>query len=87
MRTLVEGARAMILDSHLSLIVWAEVLTTITYIKNQSPTPFTMHQSTVTFSQALNHGTQPTIHHLYIFGSTTYIPNEGKPLSRLTTKV
>ena len=71
MRRIVEGARAMILDFHLSLILWAEVLTTITYIKNRSPTPFTMHQSTVTFFQAWNHGTQPTIHHLYTFGSTT----------------
>ena len=33
MRTIVEGARAMIIDSHLSLILWAEALTTMTYIK------------------------------------------------------
>lgn len=85
-KTIVEGARAMILDSHLPLILWAEALTTMTYIKNRSPTPFTVHESTVTPFQAWNHGVQPTLDHLRIFGSTTYVLNETKPLPRLTTK-
>lgn len=86
MRTIVEGAQAMILDSHLPLTLWAEALTTMAYIKNRSPTPFTIHQSTVTPFQAWNPGAQPMIDHLRIFGSTTYVLNESKPLPRLTTK-
>lgn len=86
MRTIVEGARAMILDSHLPLTLWAEALTTMAYIKNRSPTPFTIHQSTVTPFQAWNHGAQPMIDHLRIFGSTTCVLNESKPLPKLTTK-
>ena len=86
MRTIVEGARAMMLDSHLPLILWAEALTTMTYIRNRSPTPFTVQQSTVTPFQAWNHGAQPTIDHLRIFGSTTYVFNESQPLPKLAAK-
>ncbi len=59
----------------------------MTYIKNRLPALFTVHESTVTPFQAWNHGIQPTIDHLRIFGSTNYVLNESKPLSRLTTKV
>lgn len=86
MRTIVEGAQAMILDSHLPLTLWAEALTTMAYIKNRSPTPFTIHQSTVTPFQAWNPGALPIIDYLRIFGSITYVLNESKPLPRLTTK-
>ncbi len=36
----------------------------MTYVKNRSPTPFTVHESTVTPFQAWNHSIQPTIDHL-----------------------
>lgn len=86
MRTIVESAQAMIIDSHLPLILWAEALTTMAYIKNRTPTPFIIQQSTVTSFQAWNHGAQPILDHLRIFGSTTYVFNEIKPLPRLSTK-
>ena len=85
-RTIVEGAQAMIIDSYLPSILWAKALTTMAYIKNRSPTPFTIQQSTVTSFQAWNHGAQPTIDHLRIFGSNSYVLHKSKPLPRLTTK-
>ena len=87
MQRIVENARAMIIDFHLPLILWAKVLSTMAYIKNRLPTPFTIQQSTITPFQTCNHSIQPTLDHLRIFGSTTYILNKLKPLSRLSTKI
>ena len=86
MQTIVESAQAMMLDSYLPFISWAEALTTMTYIRNRSPISFTIQQSTVTPFQAWNHGAQPTIDYLRIFGSTTYVFNESQPLPKLAAK-
>ncbi len=86
MRTIVESARAIIIDSHLPLTLLAEALTTMIYIKNRPPTLFTINESKVTFFQAWNLGAQPTIHQLRIFGSTIYALNDSKPNPRLATK-
>ncbi len=86
MQRILKGSRAMIFHSHLPVILWTEALTTMTYIKNRSPNPFTIHKSTVTIFSAWNYCTQLTINHLSIFGNTHYVPNESKLPPRLTTK-
>lgn len=42
MQIIIKSAYAIIIDSHLPLILQAKVLTTIAYIKNQFPTLFTI---------------------------------------------
>ena len=67
--TLVETARAMLLDTNLPPKIWAEAISTATYPRNRSPTSsikgMTPHQAW--------YGVKPCVEHLRVLGCTAYI--------------
>ena len=68
-RTLVETARAMLLDTNQPPKFWAEAISTATYLRNRSPTStvkgMTPHQAW--------YGAKPRVEHLRVFGCTVYV--------------
>lgn len=69
MRTIVEGARAQIVDSGLPLKLWAESISTKVYLRIRSPSS-AVQDKTITPFQAWHKGDPPAIDHIRIFGCT-----------------
>ena len=76
MRTVVEGARAQMVDSNLPLKLWAESINTMVYIKNRSPTS-AVHECTITPVQDFHRGESPRVDHIRIFGSEAHVFEES----------
>lgn len=72
MRTVIEGARAQMIDSNLPLKLWAESINTMVYIKNRSPTS-AVYEGIITPIQDFHQGDSPRVDHIQIFGSKTYV--------------
>ena len=72
MRTIVEGARAQMVDANLPLKLWAKSINTMVYIKNRSPTS-AVYEGTITPIQDFHRGKLPHVDHIRIFGSETYV--------------
>ena len=85
MRTIVEGARAQIVDSRLPLKLWAESISTMVYLRIRSPSSAIPDQ-TITPFQAWHKGNPPAVGHIRIFGCTTYVFDETKPKPKLASK-
>ena len=62
-RTLVERARSMLMESHLSVDLWAEAAATAVYLRNRSPTNAL---SAITPEEAWS-GHKPDLRHLRVF--------------------
>ena len=71
-QTIVEEARAQIVDSGLPLKLWAESISTIVYLRIQSPSLAVQDQTILPF-QAWHKGDPPTIDHIWIFGCSSYV--------------
>jgi transposase InsO family protein len=67
-RTLIERARAMLLDAKLDTSLWGEAITTANYLRNLSPA----RNSSVTPYQ-LFMGRKPDVSHLRVFGAIAYV--------------
>jgi len=63
-RTLVERARSMLMESHVSVDLWAEAVATVVYLRNHSPTKAL---SAVTPEEAWS-SNKPDLHYLRVFG-------------------
>lgn len=85
MRTIVEGARAQMVDANLPLKLWAESINTMIYIKNRSPTS-AVYEGTITLIQDFHCGELPHIDHIRIFGSETYMFHESTTRPGMTPK-
>lgn len=85
MRTVVEGARAQMLDANLPLKLWAESINTMVYIKNRSPTS-ALYEGTITPIQDFHRGNPPRVDHIRIFGSEAYVFDESATRPGLTSK-
>ncbi len=72
-RTLFERARAILADSKLPANQWGEAISTITYLKNRSPTTALKG---ITPYQAW-YGKKPDLSNLHVFGSVAYHHVEG----------
>lgn len=73
-RTLFERARAILYDSGLPAYLWEEVIMTVTYLKNRSPTRVLSSHGTP-YEEWYNK--KPDLSHLRAFGSIAYHCNEG----------
>ena len=74
-RTVVQRARAKMIDANLPIKLWAESINTMVCIKNRSPAS-AVDKGTMTLIQDFHHGDPPNIDHIRIFGSKTYVFNE-----------
>nr|GEW93081.1 integrase, catalytic region, zinc finger, CCHC-type, peptidase aspartic, catalytic [Tanacetum cinerariifolium] len=80
--TLVEAAQTMLLTSKLSLLFWAEAITTACYTQNRSiiiPT----HKKT---AYHIINDRKPSIKHLHIFRCTCYLTKDGENLDKMKEK-
>ena len=84
-RTIVEGARAQIVDSGLLLKLWAESISTMVYLRIRSPSS-AVQDKTITPFQAWHKGDPPAIDHIRIFGCIAYVFDETKPKPKLASK-
>ena len=75
-RTIVESARAMILDQNLQPFLWGEASNTTIYIQNRCPHSHLDHKT----PEEVFFGKKPNISHLRIFGcpSFIHIPKEKR---------
>ena len=85
MRTVVEGARAQMVDANLPIKLWAESINTMVYIKNRSPTS-AIYEGTITPIQDFHRGSPPNVDHIRIFGSETFVFNKSDSQPGLTSK-
>ena len=85
MRTVVEGARAQMLDANLPLKLWAESINTMVYIKNRSPTSV-LYEGTIRPIQDFHRENPPRVDHIRIFGSETYVFDESPTRPGVTSK-
>lgn len=76
MQTVVEGARAQIIDANLSIKLWAESINTMVYIKSRSPSS-AIYEGNMTPIQDFHRGNPPKVDHISIFDSETYIFNQS----------
>ena len=67
-RTLMEMTRAMLSESKLPQSLWAESLSTATYLRNRSPTKAVKGKT----PHEAYHGKKPDVGHLRVFGCTAY---------------
>ena len=67
-RTLVEGARSMLLDAKLAKSYWAEAVNTAVYLKNRCPTKAVKGKT----PYEAWYGKKPNVEHLRVFGCTAY---------------
>jgi len=67
-RTIMERVKAIIAEAKLDKRLWMNIVDTIVYLKNRSPT-----SAVATTPFELWHGAKPDISHLRIIGSTVYI--------------
>ncbi|UYV79438.1 hypothetical protein LAZ67_17002614, partial [Cordylochernes scorpioides] len=67
-RTLIEGTRALLIDSQLPLRYWAETMSTFAYLKNRTPCK---KLGWVTPEERFSNR-KPTVAHLKIFGCIAY---------------
>jgi hypothetical protein len=70
MRTIMSKTRTTIIDSHLNESLWAEVMDTIVYLTNRSPTKSVADGSTPYEAWT---GKKPNLGHLRMIGCTAYI--------------
>lgn len=75
-RTLIETIRTMLADSNVSKSLWAEAISTASYVRNRSPASAL---DNMTPYEALNKR-KPNVKHLRVFGSTGYVhvPKEAR---------
>ncbi len=85
MRTIVEGARAQIVDSCLPLKLWAEFISTMVYLRIRSPSSAISDQ-TITPFQIWHKSNPPSVGHIRIFGCTAYVFDETMPKPKLASK-
>lgn len=85
MRTVVEGARAQMIDSNLPLKLSAESINTMVYIKNRPPIS-AVHEGTITPIQDFHRGDLPRVDHIRIFGSEAHVLEESSNCPGLTSK-
>ena len=81
-RTLVETIRSMLEDSELPKQFWAEVLSTVTYLCNRSPTNAVQDKTPY---EAWT-GNKPNVNHLRIFGCDAYAHVPKDERSKLDSK-
>ena len=84
-RTVVEEARAKMIDTNFPIKLWAKSINTIVYIKNRSPAS-AVYEGTMTPIQDFHRGDPPNVDHIRIFGSETYVFNESDSQPGLTSK-
>ncbi|UYV68969.1 hypothetical protein LAZ67_6001832 [Cordylochernes scorpioides] len=63
-RSLIEGARALLIESGLPIKFWAEAMNTYTYLKNRTPS----YHNTNKTPEEMFTGRKPTVSHLKVFG-------------------
>lgn len=68
-RTLVENARALMIDANAPLKCWGEAIMTANYLSNRNLNSAIENKTPL----ELWVGRKPIIHHLYIFGSKTFV--------------
>ncbi len=78
MGTIVEGARAQIVDSCLPLKLWAESISTMVYLRIHSPSS-AISDKTITLFRTWNKGNPPAVGHIRIFSFTIYVFDETTP--------
>ena len=83
-RTTIEGARTIMVDSGLPLHLWTEAISTMVYLKNKSPSS-AIQDGKVTPEEAFTQQGQPRVDHLRIFGSMAPVFDED-PGSKLQSK-
>lgn len=81
-RTLVEKARAMMIDAKAPLHFWGEAIFTANYLSNRSVN--SAINSVTPFERWV--GRKPHINHLYPFGSKTYILRKGPKGHKFASK-
>nr|GEX56824.1 hypothetical protein [Tanacetum cinerariifolium] len=81
-RMLVEVARTMLILSHASLFLWAEVITTACYTQNRS----IIHRHFNKTPYELIQGRKSDISYLHVFGALSYSKNDRKDISKLGAK-
>lgn len=85
MRTIVEGARAQMIDSGLLLNLWAKSMSTMVYPRIWS-TRSAIEDKMITPLHAWHKDEPPAVDHIRIFGSTAYIFDKTKPKLKLASK-
>ncbi len=83
-RTTIEGARTIMVDSSLPLHLWTEAISTMVYLKNKSPFS-AIQDGKVTPEEAFTQHCKPRVDHLRIFGSMAFVFEED-PGSKLQSK-
>jgi hypothetical protein len=81
-RTLIELARAMIIERHLPESLWAEAVSHATYLRNRAPTRALAGAT----PEGAWTGTKPNVKHFREFGVPVYILREGTHRSKLKPK-
>ncbi len=84
MRTTIEGARTIMVDSGLPLHLWTEAISTMVYLKNKSPSS-AIQDGKVTLEEAFTQESQPSVDHLRIFSFMALVFDED-PGSKLQSK-
>ncbi|UYV76692.1 hypothetical protein LAZ67_14001776 [Cordylochernes scorpioides] len=63
-RSLIEGTRALLIESGLPIKFWAEAMNTYTYLKNRTPSYHNINKT----PEEMFTGRKPTVSHLKVFG-------------------
>ncbi|GJR06191.1 retrovirus-related pol polyprotein from transposon TNT 1-94 [Tanacetum coccineum] len=81
-RTLVEATRTMLIFSHASLFLWAEVIATACYTQNR----FIIHRRFNKTPYELIQRRKPDISFLHVFGALCYPKNDCEDIGKLGAK-
>nr|GEU38737.1 retrovirus-related Pol polyprotein from transposon TNT 1-94 [Tanacetum cinerariifolium] len=81
-RTLIEGARTMLIYAQASLFLWAEAVATACYTQNRSI--IRLHHGKTPYE--LLHNKLPDLSFLHMFGALCYPTNDSKNLGKLQPK-
>src|SRR5437773_7068442 len=79
-RTIMERVKAIIAESKLDKRLWMEIVDTVVYLKNRSPT-----SAVATTPYELWHGVKPNLSHLKVIGSTAYVHIPKEKRTKLDT--
>lgn len=85
MRTVVEDARAQMVDANLPFKLWAKLMNTMVYIKNRSPTS-AVYEKTITLIQDFHPDERSNVNHICIVGSEAYMFHESVTRPGMTSK-
>ena len=84
MRTTIEGARTIMVDSGLPLHLWTEAISTMVYVKNKSPSS-AIQKGKITPEEAFLQEGPPRVDHLRIFGCMALVFDED-PMTKLHSR-